>query len=82
MTKKPDPTYGSSDAEHGSVHEPDGAEWPDAAAFEDAFVERNREELVRSLEQAQRDLAEGRGTPWDDAKARILDKLRASSAGE
>jgi hypothetical protein len=82
MAKPPDPTYETPDSEHGSVQEPDGAEGAMDDAFVDAFIERNRDELIRSMEEAERDFAEGRCTPWEDVKARILEKLRASAKGE
>jgi hypothetical protein len=82
MTKTPGPTYESSDAEPASVQEPDGAEWPVDDARVDAFIERNREEIIRSLEDAERDLEEGRCTPWEDVRAEIDEMLRALEAGE
>jgi hypothetical protein len=82
MTKKPDPTYDPAEAEHGSVQEPDGAEWPMDDAFVDAFIERNREELIRSLERARRDFDEGRGIPLEVVDAEIDEMLRALEAGE
>ena len=82
MTKKPGPTYGSSDAEPASVRAPDGAEWPVDDARVDAFIERNREEIIRSLEEAERDLEEGRCVSWEDAKAEIEEMLSSLEAGE
>lgn len=43
----------------------------------EAWIERNRDEINASLEQARQELAEGKATPWsmDEIMAEVRDEL-------
>jgi hypothetical protein len=77
MTKKPGPTYDQPNAEPGSVQEPDGAEWPIDEAFEDAFLERNREQIGKLLAEALQDFEAGRVVSLEDALAEMREHVRS-----
>jgi hypothetical protein len=44
----------------------------------EAWIERNRDEINESLEQARQELAEGKATPWsmDEIMAEVREELR------
>lgn len=76
MTKTRGPTDSPLNDPHGSLEE-ESAGWADDAAFEDAFVERNREALGRTLMEARRDLEEGRTVTLEEALAEVRGILRS-----
>jgi antitoxin ParD1/3/4 len=44
----------------------------------DAWIERNRDEINASLDQARQELADGKATPWnmDEIMAEVREELR------
>lgn len=76
MTKTRGPSDDPVDDPHGSLEE-ESAGWADDLAFEDAFIERNREALGRALMEARRDLEKGRTVTLDEALTEVREILRS-----
>ena len=51
---------------------------PLTEAETEAWIERNRDEINASLDQARQELAEGKATPWnmDEIMAEVREELR------